>query len=210
MFMVIKMSLTPVMARDVGKWAKMPVLILGQIGQTSEEDNWKDHPRVCVCVLFVRSWNGFGGAYGRRGCRHVGWSWEIQQISDKTKTIIDDASSVSAQKKEKQMKQRGEGRTGGRKDSERQRETKNEKWTKTTEPISPSNKHSSWTSFSDRQQWKGGGKNKGSSGNKELIKIVKKWSCQIDPRKREKQNSCTSLHRNKDETKGYWEGFRRK
>lgn len=32
------------------------------------------------------------------------------------------------------------------------------KRTKTTEPISPSNKHLSWTSFSDRQQWKRGGK----------------------------------------------------
>lgn len=36
------------------------------------------------------------------------------------------------------------------------RRMKNE-W-ETTEPISPSNKHSSWISFSDRQRWRGGEK----------------------------------------------------
>lgn len=62
-------------------------------------------------------------------------------------------------------------------------QTKYEKWMKTTAPISPSKKHLSWTSFSDRQQRKGGQKNKRSSGNKEQ----NNWSCKTDPRRKTKQ-----------------------
>ncbi len=125
------------------KWLKCPSLLWWSGMLISKPkclilsiDRWVRHRKrvnmsvfVCVCVLFVRSWNGFGGTYGRRGCRDVGWSWEIQQISDKTKTVIDDASSISAQKK-KQNKtnetERREGKTGGEEDSERQR-LKNER-----------------------------------------------------------------------------------
>lgn len=91
------------------------------------------------------------------------------------------------------MKQRGgTGGPEGRK-TQRDEETKNEKWTKTTEPISPSNKHSSWTSFSDRQQWRGGGKNKGSSGNKELIKNSKKKKVKL-PDWSKKERKTKQLH----------------
>lgn len=71
---------------------------------------------------------------------------------------------------------------------------------KTTEPISPLNKHLSWISFSDRRQWKGGGKkkNKGSPGNKELIKNSE--AARLIP---EREKNKTAAQAYTDETKEY-------
>lgn len=69
---------------------------------------------------------------------------------------------ASLLEREKKQTNETEGRGGpeGKTTPKRRRETKDEKCMKTTEPISPLNKHLSWISFSDRRQWKGGGKKK--------------------------------------------------
>lgn len=131
-----------------------------------------------------------------------------RQKSDKTKTVRDDASSISAQKKKQPKENREEGRVDRR--GERLGETKRDKEWEMNENDRSRSHHQTNTRaglpFLTDSNGEEEEKNKGSSGNKELIKNSKKVKLPDWSRKREKQNSCTSLQRNNDDTKG----FRRK
>lgn len=95
----------------------MPELIHWQMGQRSEEDNWNVAsmcPCVCEMVSMVRMAEGDAGMLGG-------------EKSDKKETATEDASSIFAQKRKTNKWNRGKGRTGGENNSERRRETKDEK-----------------------------------------------------------------------------------
>lgn len=121
------------------------------------------------CVWLDMFWMEVMAA-GDAGC----WadsSWEGRCHSG----LASPPASLPPRAQNKQMNRRNS--KGRRVEKNRRRDgagrrMKNE-W-KTTEPISPSNKHSSWISFSDRQRWRAGEKKIRGHQKKKKRKLLKK------------------------------------
>lgn len=183
------------------QWLKCPS-VLWWSGMLGNQNAWSwtlERGKQKVCVCFVMSCNGFGGALV--GCwMDRGNPTEIQQ-DQKPHTSLPNG------RKADETEERGGG--GNKASEEQRRETKNEKGTK-NDSADLTIKHTLeldflfWQTAMERRRKK----IKGSSGNKETGQILKEvklpdWS----HKERYKENSCTSLHRNKDETGGILRGF---
>lgn len=152
-------------------WILMPSIsvVVRDVGKNENQRCYSTSISVRVFRV-VGFWNGFGGAYGGKECEDVGWSWEIQQISNRRKTVKEDVSSISAQSQKKLINRKEGEYRRGKIYSERRREKNNEKWTKTTETDLTIKQTLEldflfWQTAMERRR-----KSKGSSENKELIK----------------------------------------
>lgn len=126
--------------------------IHGSMSRTSEGGNWIVK-RVCVCVYYFFKW--FWWRFQRKGMQ--GCCMNLEKSNKNCHKRPLKHLCTKGKNETERVKGELEGQRLAKKTDKKKVKNK-KKWTKPTEPISPSNKHLSWTSFSDRQQWKRGGK----------------------------------------------------
>lgn len=120
---------------------------------------------ICMCVR-VRTWNGFDGLYGGRWCMGI---WVDRNRTRNKRSLKTPPASLPQREKQKVTERRGRlKREGGKttKDAKRQRMTN--EWKRLSRSHHQTNTWAGFPFLTDSNEKEG--KNKGSSGNKELIK----------------------------------------